>query len=247
MHAAARTRAVVALLVFALALWIALDLYLPLDHDLRRFEPGRVAALETAMWRSYYDHRAIALFRELTTLLRHEYGMPFWRSGVAAYRAAHAARVFQRGHVRGDYELALPDLVSYYKLIRRSSSTGFDVGEAARRELEWWIVHRERDHHPPADLDLALARLQSAIYSLPAERFAAHARYRAEAMRLRDAKADPGLAAADWARIEQLLRLSWGSLHDAVAGDQAAERHGGRERVRGRPAGKPARPTTMKS
>ncbi|MBZ5728288.1 MAG: hypothetical protein LAP87_25295 [Acidobacteriia bacterium] len=217
MAAAARKRAFVLLLVAALALWIALDLYLPLHHDLRRFAPVQVAALETAMWRSYYDHRPIALFRELTTLLRQEYGMPLWRSGVAAYRAAHAARVFQRGRSRGDYELALPDLVSYYGLIRRSSSTPFDVGEAARLELEWWIVHRERASHASGDLDTALARLQAAIYSLPAARFAMHARYRSEAMRIRDAQAGQGLTAVDWRRIEQLLRLSWGSLHSAVA------------------------------
>jgi hypothetical protein len=52
--------------------WIAEDLYLPRPHDLGSFDPVRVASLETAMWRSYYDHHAFDLFNELTQLLRRE-------------------------------------------------------------------------------------------------------------------------------------------------------------------------------
>jgi len=194
------------------ALWITEDLYFPRRHDLRSFDPVQVASLETAMWRSYYDHRALDLFAELTRLLRQEYGMPLWRSWLAAYHAARAAEVFQRGHNRGEYERALPDLVSFYRLILRTSSADFDVSAAARLELEWWIVHRERERHPPGDLEQALAVLQAEIYHLPAERFAEHARARAEAMLLRDARA----AGADWSEIGRLLSLSWSSLHRAV-------------------------------
>ena len=71
------------------------------------------------------------------------------RSNVVAYRAAHAAFVFKDGHERAEYERALPDLVEFYTALRGVSDTPFDVDEAARRELEWWIVHRERDRHAP--------------------------------------------------------------------------------------------------
>ena len=188
-----------------LLVWIAADFAFPVRHDLRQFDPHRVGQLETEMWRSYYDHRPVRLFRDLTTLLRRQFGLPFWRSCLGAWYAAHAAVVFQRGHERSDYERALPDLVRYYALIRRASATQFDVDRVARLELEWWIVHRQRG----SNLAQALADLQSAVYGAPAPAFAEHGRLRAEAMAIRD-------SGGDWGRIGALLDGSWVSLHRAV-------------------------------
>ena len=145
------------------------------------------------------------LFTDLTTLLRTQYAMPFWRSNLAAYQAAKAAVVFQRG----DYAAAFSPLITYYELILRSSSAHFRPDVAAALELDWWIIHRERDRHPAGDLEAALAKLQSELYGRPAADFAEHGRYRAEAMQLRD-------AGGDWARIEALLMDSWTSLHRQV-------------------------------
>jgi hypothetical protein len=74
-------------------------------------------------------------------------------------------------------------------------------------ELEWWILHRERS----PELARGLAELQAAIYQLPAERFAEHARLRAEAMILRDDKGS-AITEADWTRIGAMLDQSWKSL-----------------------------------
>ena len=41
--------------------------------------------LETAMWRSYYDHQPVRLFGQLSELMRTQYGFPFWRSIVGAF------------------------------------------------------------------------------------------------------------------------------------------------------------------
>jgi hypothetical protein len=70
---------------------------------------------------------------------------------------------------------------------------------------------------PPDDLD-SLAGLAAELYQLPAERFTAHARARAEAMTLRDERAAAGgVTELDWRRIGGLLDTSWSSLHAAVA------------------------------
>src|SRR6185436_12152397 len=93
----------------------------------------------------------------------------------------------------------------------------FTVDRAARLELEWWIIHRQRAQHPPGDLDKALAELQAAIYNVPVERLIEHGRLRAEAMTIRDTKAEQGgVNEVDWARINELLRQSWRSLANAV-------------------------------
>jgi hypothetical protein len=169
------------------------------------------------MWRSYYEKQKFRLFRELTELLRTQYNMPLVRSNLVAYYAANAAVVFQRGKERPDYEKALPDLVKFYESIRKMSDIPFDVNEAAKLELEWWIIHRQRTQHKPEDLPKALADLQAAIYHLPSERFMEHARLRAEAMTIRDNKAEQGgVTEADWAKIDQLLHKSWKSLLDEV-------------------------------
>ena len=97
------------------------------------------------------------------------------------------------------------------------SDIPFDVERAARLELEWWIIHRERAKHPPGDLEHALADLQAEIYGIPIERLREHGRLRAEAMTIRDTKADAGgVTEADWAKIDELLHQSWRSLAVAV-------------------------------
>ena len=203
--------------LLAFALWIALDLAVPAPHDLRDFDGHEVGALETRMWRSYYDHHAVRLFTELTAVLRKQFHFPLWRSCLGAYYAAKAAVVFQAGHQRPDYLRALPDLERYYALIRQGSQAAFDDKKAAALELEWWIIHRQRAQHPPGDLEESLAALQAEIYQRPATAFTAHAHARAEAMLIRDEKAESGgVSEADWHRIAGLLDQSWVSLQQTV-------------------------------
>ena len=184
---------------------------------MREFDPDEVARLETAMWRSYYEKHRARLFNQASELLRSQYRMPYVRSNMVAYYAAHAAFVFKDGKDRADYEKALPDLIKFYSAIRKMSDIPFDVDRAARLELEWWIIHRQRAQHPPGDLARALAELQAEIYRVPIDRLMEHGRLRAEAMTIRDTKAEQGgVTEADWARINELLKESWRSLKNAV-------------------------------
>jgi hypothetical protein len=195
-----------------LSIWVGIDLWGPRSHDLRDFDPAEVGRLDSEMWRSYYEKRRLQLFLQLGQVLREQYGLPRLRSYVTALNAARSAVVFQRGHNRAEYDRALPPLRRFYDAIARVSATKFDPERAARLELEWWIVHRERAMHAPGDLPQALADLQGELFGLPAARFLGHARERAEAMLLRDEAA----AAPDWLRIEQKLRRSWTLLWQEV-------------------------------
>jgi len=204
---------VIVVCVTALLSWVVYDLYAPRTAHLREFDPDAVARLETAMWRSYYEKQRLRLFNELSELLRTQYNMPLVRSNRVAYYAANAAFVFKKGKQRSDYEQALPDLIKFYQSVRNMSDIPFDVERAARLELEWWIVHRERARHAPGDLDRALAALQAEIYGVPIDRLMEHGRLRAEAMTIRDTKAEAGgVTEADWEQIDQLLHKSWRSL-----------------------------------
>lgn len=214
---ARRALAVSVVVLAALGGWIAYDLSRAHPTDLRHFDADEVARLETAMWRSYYSRERVKLYTELGELLRKQYGFTYWKSQEVAYHAARAAFVFKDGRGRADYERALPDLLDFYAAIREASNSDFDAQRAAQLELEWWIVHRERARRQSGDLERALANLAAEIYHVPAERLAEHARYRAEAMRIRDDKAAAGgVTAEDWSRIDSLLHASWQSLLRAV-------------------------------
>ena len=97
------------------------------------------------------------------------------------------------------------------------SDIDFDVYKTAQLELEWWIIHRQRAQHEPGDLARALAELQAEIYRMPVDRLMEHGRLRAEAMTIRDTKAEQGgVTEEDWAKIDELLKQSWTSLAQAV-------------------------------
>lgn len=199
------------------AAYVAFDLFAPRESKMRNFNPDEVARLETAMWRSYYDKQQVALYNQMTELLRTQYNLPLVRSNVVAYDAARAAFVFKDGHNRAEYEKALPNLVSFYTSIRKVSDIPFDIDRAARLELEWWIIHRERKTRKPGDLDRALAELAAELYRVPVERVMEHARLRAEAMTVRDTRAEAGqVSERDWENIDQLLHESWRSLKEAI-------------------------------
>ena len=200
------------------------DLLVAWHSSLTCFDGHEVGRLETAMWRSYYGHQPARLYFQLVDGMRRQYRLPFWRASLAAWHAAHAAVVFQRGHNRREYDLALPDLTDYYSQIRRISDRPFSVENAARLELEWWIIHRERAMHPPGDLEQSLAALQAAIYQRPERLFQDHAKARARAMLRRDdAQARGRLSGEDWKAIGSLLDSSWASLQNAVKGNATVQ------------------------
>lgn len=212
-----KKRTVWAGVVAALLLAAALDLYYPVSTDLRDFNADEVARLDTIMWRSYYDRQPVRLFFQLAELLRLQFDLPWLRSYVVAFHAAKAAFLFKDGSSRADYEKALPDLIRYYRAIRNVSTTPFDVEQEAKLELEWWIVHRQRDQHAPGDLERALAEAAAELYRVPVEKLREYGRLRTEAMNIRDTKAvSGGVTQEDWKRIEELLQGSWQALWQAV-------------------------------
>lgn len=206
------------LIVLLLVAGVLYDLYFPRTARMREFDADEVARLETAMWRSYYEKKQVQLFNQLSELLRTQYHMPLVRSNQVAYYAANAAFIFKDGTSEKDYEKVLPELVKFYGAIRKMSDIPFDVDRVAHLELQWWIIHRERWKRPSDDLPKALAELQAAIYGVPVDRLMEHGRLRAQAMTIRDTKADAGQAMTeeDWKKINDLLRQSWGSLANAV-------------------------------
>lgn len=200
-----------------LGIWIVIDLYRPHKVDIREFDADEIARLDTEMWRSYYAKERLKMFSQLTEVLAKQYKLPFWRRQLMAFYAAKSAFVFKEGKERADYEKALPDLQKFYSEIHNISTTNFDVENAAKRELEWWIIHRDRKKYEEGDLAKALAESAAAIYNIPSGNFLEYGKFRADAMKIRDDKAEQGgVTEEDWQKIDELLHKSWNSLHKTI-------------------------------
>jgi hypothetical protein len=202
----------------ALLVWLLTDLYVPRKHTIRRFDPAEVARLETEMWRSYYDKNPALLFWQLAGGLRQQFNASFWRSFGLAFQATRAAFVFKQGQSTADYQRTLPILIDYYQSIQELSSVTFNTRRVAALELNWWIIHRQRDRYTYGDLANALAQTSAALYSQPVTDFTTYARIRADAMKLCDeaGRLPNGTTETDWKRIQTALFQAWETLHIAV-------------------------------
>lgn len=195
--------------------WIAADLWYPRQHDLRQFDFADVAQLDAEMWRSYYEKKPLKLFWQTSKLMRKQVEAPFWRSFLMAYHAAKGAFIFKEGKNRMDYNKALPDLEDFYGEINALSNKPFNVKKAAQQELEWWIIRRYREQHPPQEWADLQAKVAGEIYQLPFEKFKEYGRIRTEAMFFRDQKGDK-MTEADWKQVEELLNYSWKALSQVL-------------------------------
>ncbi|HMQ48804.1 MAG TPA: hypothetical protein PKA00_15285 [Saprospiraceae bacterium] len=191
-----------------LSIWIIIDLKWPVKRDISIVDGKEIAAMETAMWRSYYEKKKVRLLLQSAKLMRKEFHFPYWRSYQVAFFAAKAAFAFQDGQNRADYNKALPALRQYYGAINDISTKPFEVAAAAESELEWWIIRRERETHPPEEWEHWIKQTAAIIYHRPADAFHEFARQRVNAMLLRDEKGD-NISAADWTEINRILDIAW--------------------------------------
>jgi hypothetical protein len=180
------------------------------------FEPDRLAALETRMWKAYYRRQPVRLFGLLVLALREQARVSWLRALRASLLLTRAAASFARAG--GDYERFAPDIGRAYRLL--GLPDGVDADEVGRRELRWWVVRREIGVTAGEAAGAAITDLYAAIYDLPQDRVAAAGRLRGLAAEVRDrgAEADPegagGAGSAYWPEVERLLQESYRQLHD---------------------------------
>jgi hypothetical protein len=82
-------------------------------------------------------------------------------------------------------------------------------------ELEWWDIRRYPDKYD-STLEISLAKNMAAVYKVDERSLSTYAKYRAEAMLLRDKQGDAQKIEPDWRKIEDLLVRSWDALYKAI-------------------------------
>ncbi|HRQ88842.1 MAG TPA: hypothetical protein PLA50_08600 [Bacteroidia bacterium] len=197
---------------FLLALVVVIDDFVS-KPSLTDFDPARMGELEGAMWRSYYEHRWLALARHGLSVSCGQYGFSFWDGLRSSALAARAAR-----HFRSDTEdlRCLPLLERYYRIIAGSLGREFDVSAAARLELAWWRERRLKIG--PEDYAATIAENVAVVYGLPSERLLPFARLRALAMDYRDRHGrGGGMTDEHWAEVVRQLTAAYEALSQTVS------------------------------
>jgi hypothetical protein len=183
------------------------------------FDPDRLAALETGMWKAYYRRQPARLFGLLVQGLREQAHASWPRALAASMFLTKGAAGFARSS--GEYERFAPDIARGYRLLGLPPTV--DAEEVARRELRWWVVRREIGLAAGAAAGDAITRLYAALYDVPESAVAEAGRLRGVAAEVRDrgASEDPdgstGPGRAYWPEVASLLRASYRELHAALA------------------------------
>jgi hypothetical protein len=189
------------------------------------FDPDRLAALETGMWKAYYRRQPARLFGLLVQGLREQAHASWPRALAASLFLTKGAAGFARSS--GDYERFAPDIARGYRLLGLPRDV--DAEEVARRELRWWVVRREIGLAAGAAAGDAITGLYAALYDVPESVVAEAGRLRGVAAEVRDrgANDDPdgstGPGRAYWPEVARLLRESYRALHAALAAHPAAD------------------------
>ena len=156
---------------------------------LRSFDPVRVADLEFRAWVAYYRRDWPGVAQASVGLVRAGFGMDWVRTVHGAWLVLRANQLWAPAD--NDPAGARRCMRRFYGLLRISYGEPRDVAEAARREVDWWAVHRERQH-AAGDLDGddelvdSLVALYTFLYGEPEAAVRPAAVYRTEAMDLSD-------------------------------------------------------------
>lgn len=185
---------------------------LPGRSPLTGFDPVAVGRAEQRAWASYYFREWPQLFDTMLRMIRGAFGLSLPQAVYASYLNTQAQVVWARqGAQDGLAEAYMRD---FYAYVREPAGGSYDVERAARLEVNWWAVHRDRDRYlDRSALAQALADTYAEVYQLPA------ADARAEAMDLSDRWIREGKL-RDSPLLEEIaerLVASYRLLSDAVA------------------------------
>jgi hypothetical protein len=179
------------------------------------FDADRLAYLETAIWRAYYDRRWISVVSLTLQLVHEQFGLTWPRAIQAAYCTTRAAIAWAPAN--HNVERVRLYLRRFYRIARQPNAD--HVGDL---ELDYWIVHRDLSGRPAAQkapLERSLADLHAALFGLPREATAESGVARARAADVVDeiTSGRSRHVAGDWARVEQHLRDCYRGLAQQLA------------------------------
>lgn len=137
----------------------------------RPFDADRLAHLEVAGWRAYYDHKWFLFLRLMLTLVHDQLRLNWPRTLQAAYYFTVASREWSPAE--HDERKVKRYIRKFYRVGRRCGKDArFDPDKVAALEFKYWDDHRRLAGRPDEEkgaLIRTLAELHSATFGLPLE------------------------------------------------------------------------------
>lgn len=151
------------------------------SSPLARFDPIRLAHYETVNWVAYYQKRWGTLVRASVGMVREAFSLSLPQAVYAAYLVAKA-EIAAAPFPDNDVPTAEAYMRRFYQYIKNVHKLDYDVEDAARREVKWWVVHRALfDKEDKRELAEALYDLNR-LYGADEQGARAAAEHRTQAM-----------------------------------------------------------------
>jgi hypothetical protein len=133
------------------------------------FNPDRLAYLEVAGWRAYYDHKWFRFLQLMLLNVREQTGLSWPRAIQAAYYFTQASMAWSP--VDNDPPKVKLYLRKFYRLVvEKGNRLKFDPDKVAEAEYVYWDVHRRLSGKPESEkepLIRSLAELHSGTFGIP--------------------------------------------------------------------------------
>jgi hypothetical protein len=160
----------------------------------RDFDPVALGNAECDGWAAYYRREWRPFLRAAFGMVRIGFGLSWPKTVRGAWYVLRANQVWAP-YPDNDPPRAREYMRRFYALVVRDGGLQLDPGEAARREVEWWRIHRvhqREDDLSEDDLVASLVDLYSYVYDVAPESVQDAARHRVVAMRHSDAWVEAG-------------------------------------------------------
>ena len=160
----------------------------------RDFDPIALGNAECDAWAAYYRHEWRPFLRAAVGMVRIGFGMSWPRTIRGASYVLRANQVWAP-YPDNDPPRARDYMRRFYDLVVHDGQLRLDPSEAAKREVEWWRIHRSHqreDDLSEDDLIASLVDLYSYVYDVAPDAVRNAARHRVVAMRHSDAWVDAG-------------------------------------------------------
>lgn len=135
--------------------------------DLAKFDPRRLAHYEMENYVAYYRKRWARLLVVSIAMVREAYQLS-WPEGVFGAYLVARAEMAAAPYPKNDIPKAEANMRRLFQFLKKRYAVQIDVAEAARLEVNWWVVHRRifaQDNNQ--ELIEALAAAMSAFFDKP--------------------------------------------------------------------------------
>lgn len=184
------------------------------------FDPVTLGRRECDAWARYYRHEWRPFLVASLGLVAEGFDLGPRRTVLGAWLVLRANQAWAP-YPNNDPDRARELMRRFYAMVTRDRMVDLDPVEAARREVEWWRVHRVHQRESGLtedDLGAAVAGLYSYVYAVEPDVVAEAARLRVRAMGCSDEWVNAGCSRSDplLAELRRTLVASYSSLRATI-------------------------------